>query len=327
MNYLLEKTIAHAALSFNEASDFMHAIAEDRLSNETISGVLVGIQMRGVELEELNGFRQALLELSLTPKIDASDAIDLCGTGGDGKNTFNISTTSALILAAMGKRVIKHGNYGVSSMCGSSNVLEELGFTFSQNTDELNRDLNSTNICFLHAPLFHPTLKKVGGIRASLGVRTIFNSLGPLVNPVQPKYQLTGTYSLELARIYQHILKDERTDFRVLYGMDCYDEITLTDSTRILGKHVDTIVDHNSFNVKKIEASSLFSGNTVREAANIVRAILGGDGTEAQNHVVGANVATALQLFEPEKEINELFQLTQNFIKSGEASKLLKRSL
>ncbi len=313
------------ALSFEEASDFIHSVAEDRLSNETVSGILVGIQMRGVALEELKGFRQALLELSLAPKIDASEAIDLCGTGGDGKNTFNISTTSALIMAAMGKRVIKHGNYGVSSMCGSSNVLEELGFPFSKDTDELNRSLETNNICFLHAPLFHPTLKKVGGIRANLGVRTIFNNLGPLVNPVQPKYQLTGTYSLELAKIYQHLLKDERTDFRVVYGLDCYDEITLTDSTRIFGKHVDTIVDYNSFNVKKINPSSLFSGNSVREASDIVRAILSGKGTEAHNHVVSANVAIALQLFEPEKELNELFQLAQNFIKSGEARKLLKK--
>ena len=323
MNYLLEKTIAYEAFTYDEALDFIHAIAEDRLSEETISGVLVGIQMRGVELEELDGFRTALLQLSIKPKLDANQAIDVCGTGGDGKDTFNVSTSTALVLAAMGKRVIKHGNYGVSSHCGSSNVLEALGFSFSTDADELNKSLDTQNICFLHAPLFHPTLKKVAKVRKNLGVRTIFNSLGPLVNPAQPTYQLTGTYSLELAKIYQHILKDKRDDFRVVYGMDCYDEITLTDSTRVLGKHVDEVIDHTTFAVQKTDPSLLSSGNTIENAAEIIRTLLRGEGSPAQNNVVAANVATALQLFEPEKELHAHFLHAREFIKSGAGQKQL----
>ncbi len=317
MNYLLEKTIQYEAFSFEEAQDFIYAIDDDRINEATIAGVLVGIQMRGVQLQELKGFRQALLELSIKPNLSVTDAIDLCGTGGDGKNTFNVSTTSALILASMGKKVIKHGNYGVSSLCGSSNVLEALGYTFSNNSEHLNKDLEDHNICFLHAPLFHPTMKKVAPIRKKLGVRTIFNSLGPLVNPVQPTYQLTGTYSLELARLYQHILKEDRTDFRVVYGMDCFDEITLTDSTRVLGKNSDEILDHTTFAVEKTQSEELFSGTTIEQAAQIIKSILSGKGTPVQNNVIAANVATSLQLFEPGSSLSYHFQKALDHIQSG----------
>ncbi|MDX2359989.1 MAG: anthranilate phosphoribosyltransferase [Crocinitomicaceae bacterium] len=319
MNYLLDKILNKEIFSFEEASAFIHAIEEDRLTAEIISGILIGIQLRGVQLEELKGFRQALLELSITPDIDVSEAIDLCGTGGDGKDTFNISTTSAFVLAAMGKRVIKHGNYGVSSSCGSSNVLEALGVKFSSNSDELNRSLNERNICFLHAPLFHPTMKKVARIRKNLGVRTIFNSLGPLVNPVQPEYQLTGTYSLELAKVYQHLLKDQRTDFRVVYGMDGYDEITLTDDTRVFGKHVDTLINAAAFNANSVDRSEIISGLSINSSAQIIRNILKGKGTLAQNQVVAANVATALQVTDTTQSLNNLFANSLEFIKSGKA--------
>ena len=217
MKTLLEKLLRHEHLTFEEARSFIFAIEEEKFTPETISGMLMTIQMRGAQLNEMKGFRSALLELSHRIDLDSEQAIDLCGTGGDGKNTFNISTTTAFVLASMGKKVIKHGNYGVSSLCGSSNVLEELGVTFTSNQGELQRQLDERNICFLHAPLFHPAMKKVAPIRRNLGVRTIFNNLGPLINPAQPRFQLTGTYSLELARIYQHILRNERTNYRVLF--------------------------------------------------------------------------------------------------------------
>lgn len=327
MNQLLEKIIAHEPLTESEASSFIHGISEDEYTTEEISGMLVGIQMRGIQLSEINGFRSALLALSLPIEIDASDAIDLCGTGGDGKNTFNISTTTAFVLSAMGIPVVKHGNYGVSSLCGSSNVLEYLGISFSEEQTTLQQQLAKTSICFLHAPLFHPTIKKVASVRKNLATRTLFNCLGPLVNPAQPAYQLTGTFSLELARIYQHLLKNERKEFTVAYGMDRYDEITLTDDTRLLSKSQDTVVSATTFGIPAVSNSDLFAGNSIHEAAKIMVDILNGNGTHAQQQVVAANSAVALQLYHPTVPLKELFQETHSFIAGGYAKHQLKKCL
>lgn len=324
MNSLLEKIINHEALNFDDSRAFIFGIENNQITSEEAAGIMVGIQMRGIQLDELDGFRSALLELCQPIDLDAANAIDLCGTGGDGKNTFNISTTTSLVLAAMGKKVIKHGNYGVSSMCGSSNVLEELGFNFKTSSGELNHDLDQTNICFLHAPLFHPTMKKVASTRKNLGIRTLFNSLGPIVNPTQPGYQLTGTYSLELAKMYQHILNKNRVNFNVVYGMDGYDELTLTDSTRLLGKYDDKIFTSESFRTEKVRPDEILAGNTIQSAANIIVTILSGKGIKVHNDIIAANVATALQLYQTETPITELFNESIAFIHSGQAAKHFK---
>jgi len=324
MNNLLEKIINHEPLNFDDSRAFIYAIENETISSEEAAGIMVGIQMRGIQLDELDGFRSALLDLCLPIELDSENAIDLCGTGGDGKNTFNISTTTSLILSAMGKKVIKHGNYGVSSICGSSNVLEELGFNFSTNSGDLNRELDATNICFVHAPLFHPTMKKIAPTRKNLGIRTLFNSLGPIVNPAQPEYQLTGTYSLELAKMYQHILNKKRTNFNVLFGMDGYDELTLTDSTRLLGKYEDKIISANSFRTKSIDPNDISAGTSIKSAAAIISQILAGKGSDSQNEVVAANTAMALSLYNPTEELSELFKESVAFIKSGQASKHFK---
>lgn len=321
MKKLLDKIIAQESFTFEESKAFIHGIENETINDATLAGILIGFQTKGLELQEVNGFKTALLELCRPVDIDSENAIDLCGTGGDGKNTFNISTTSSLILASMGKKVIKHGNYGVSSVSGSSNVLEAIGFTFEKKSDKLQKALDEKNICFLHAPLFHPTLKKAAKVRADMGVRTIFNCLGPLVNPAQPKYQLTGTYSLDLAKTYQHVLKNERNDYRVVYGMDGYDEITLTNSTRVLGKYNDQIVDAKTFGVNTITANGIHGGNTVTEAAKILISILKGKGTDAQNASVSANVAMGLQLYFPKEKLISLYNESLNFIKSGQAAK------
>ena len=274
MKNTLNKIIERQPLTFQEAKNIIYAIAEEKINDSQIVAILVGLQMRGLQLEEIKGFREALLELCLPVELDGSNALDLCGTGGDGKNTFNISTTTSFVVSAMGYQVIKHGNYGVSSSCGSSNVLEELGYTFTNDSKLLNKQLEDSNICFLHAPLFHPTLMKVGPLRKNLGIRTFFNSLGPLVNPVQPKNQLTGTFNLELAKIYQHILKDDRNEFRVVYGMDGYDEFTLTDQTRILGRTSDEYLSANNFSINAVNSESIHSGNSIKNAADIIRSIL-----------------------------------------------------
>ncbi|MCH2231560.1 MAG: anthranilate phosphoribosyltransferase [Crocinitomicaceae bacterium] len=324
MRHLLNKTIEGEAFSYTEAYNFIMAIDQETISQEVIAGILVGIQLRGIHLEELKGFKSALLELCVRIELESYNAIDLCGTGGDGKDTFNISTTTSLILAGMGYKVIKHGNYGVSSICGSSNVLEALGFNFTTDKKTLECNLKKDNICFLHAPLFHPTMKKIAPVRRSLGIRTIFNCLGPLVNPAQPMYQLTGTYSLEMSKLYQHILKENRNDYRVVYGMDGYDEITLTDATRVLGKHVDFIVDSTDFSTKKINTEDLFAGKSIQNAAQIIIRILNGEGTNSQNDVIASNAALALQMLEPNHTIQEAFNETIDFIKSGSAAQLIK---
>lgn len=321
MKRYTEKIMDKAPFSEADASDFVHAIGERQLSDAEIACVLTGIQLRGVTLEELQGFRSALLDRALKPELDTTNAIDVCGTGGDGKNTFNISTTSAFVLAAMGHKVIKHGNYGVSSSCGSSNVLESLGFSFTTDIRTLASQLETQNICFLHAPLFHPTLKEVAPVRKQLGVRTLFNGLGPLVNPVQPPYQLTGTYSLELSKIYQHVLRPHREGFSVVHGMDGYDEISLTDNTRLLGMHDDRVISPEHFGSRRIDHASIASGGNIDAAAKLLRNVLRGNGSDAQTHVVAANVALALCTKEPTTELRDAFAESKKFIRSGQTAK------
>lgn len=327
MKEIVEKIINYEYLTEDDAKRFIFKIDAEEFNEANLGAILTGIQIRGATLEELNGFRSALLEVCIPIQLDAEKAIDVCGTGGDGKDTFNISTTTAFVLSAMGIKVIKHGNYGVSSVCGSSNVLESVGIKFKSDSNELSEDLKSKNICFIHAPLFHPTLKKVANVRRNLGIRTVFNSLGPLVNPAQPKFQLTGTYSLELAHIYTHLLKDKRTDFRVIYGLDGHDEITLTDSCKIIGKYGNSILNSDDLNTTKVDHLEISSGSSITESSRIMINILKGKGTTAQNKVVAANVTTALQMYHPSTNMLEIFREVQAFLQSGQAFKHHKFNL
>jgi anthranilate phosphoribosyltransferase len=295
MKTILQKILEHHQLTYHEAKELISTINQGLFNEYQLVAILSGLQMRGVSLEELRGFQDALLELAVPIDLSAYDGIDVCGTGGDGKNTFNISTTTALILASMGYKVIKHGNYGVSSLSGSSNVLESLGFTFKQTQDELEKELEETNLVILHAPLFHPTLFQVGKLRKELGVRTFFNCLGPLVNPAKPSYQLTGTFSLELARIYPFLLNEKRKNFKVTYGLDGYDELTLTANTKVLGKFEDTIYNHSTFSLpEKIAPEKLHGGTNQQEAAKIVVQILKGSAPDVHKQLIAANVASAI---------------------------------
>jgi anthranilate phosphoribosyltransferase len=224
-------------------------------------------------------------------------------------------------MAAMGYKVIKHGNYGVSSNCGSSTVVEALGLKLTSDQKALQKDLNKTNLCFLHAPLFHPTMKKVGVLRQKLGIRTIFNALGPLVNPVQPAYQQTGTFSLELARSYAHVLRSERKRFIVFHGMSGYDELTLCDATRAIGSKEDRILQPKDYLLPKILPSSIHSGSTPQENASLIRTILKGEGSEEQTNVIAANVTEAQLLYHPQSDRQEIFSTTKKYIRSGYAAK------
>lgn len=318
MKTLLEKIISRTHLERNEAYECMLRIGNGEVSDAQTVAIMTGLQMRGLQLDELIGFRNALLELAVTVKFDVDQCIDVCGTGGDGKNTFNISTTSAFVLASMGYKVVKHGNYGVSSLCGSSNVLESLGYVFTNDQEALQRQLDKNNICFLHAPLFHPALKQVAPLRKALGVTTFFNGMGPLVNPAHPTHQLTGTYSLELAKQYQHVLRKDRQEFAVLHGLDGFDELTFIGATRVLGQQRDELLTQNPMEVA-IQLEQLSGGTSTDEAATILVQLLKGKGTQAQNIVIAGNVALALQTFHRELSYTDAFHQAHEHLLSGVA--------
>ena len=286
-------------------------IAEGQYNTSQIASFLTVYMMRSINLEELEGFRSALLELCIAIDLSEFDTIDLCGTGGDGKDTFNISTLSSFVTAGAGVKVTKHGNYGVSSGCGSSNVLEALGVKFSNDQDFLKRCVDQAGICILHAPLFHPAMKNVAPVRRELGVKTFFNMLGPLVNPAFPKNQLTGVFNLELARLYHYLFQKTDTNFTILYALDGYDEISLTGPTKAFSKNSEGILTPQDFGVLPLEASQIAGGDNVESSANIIMNVIQNKGTQAQQEVVCANagmaIATALDLspidgFEKAKE-------------------------
>lgn len=324
MKDILNKIISRAHLDKTEAYNCMLAIGNGTLNDAQTVALITGIQMRGLQLDELNGFREALLELALPMKFDVDDSIDVCGTGGDGKNTFNISTATAFVLAGIGYKVVKHGNYGVSSLCGSSNVLENLGYTFTNNRDTLQKQLDAANICFMHAPLFHPALKAVAPLRKALGIATFFNSMGPLVNPANPTHQLSGTYSLELARQYQHALRKERKEFAVLHGMDGYDELTFIGVTRIFGRQRDELIEGSPLK-QAITLPEISGGDTINAASGLLVNLLQGKGSQQQNTVLAGNVALALQTFNPEKNFSRAFAEAHEAVLAGAAINNLKK--
>lgn len=321
MQVYLHKILQHELLNAEDCEAIIDQIASSNFNATQLTAILTHLHIRGEQLEELNGFRAALLRRVLPVELDSDHAIDLCGTGGDGKSTFNISTTSSLVLAAMGYKVIKHGNHGVSSICGSSTVLEALGIPLRSDVRYLTKELAKKNVCFLHAPLFHPTLKQIGTLRKELGIRTLFNALGPLVNPAQPKYQLTGTYSLELAKSYAHILHTDNKYFSVVHGVSGYDEITLTDQTRSYTNSGDKLIQASDFLQARVSPEDVCGGKNPTENAQIIRNILQGKGSKAQMLVVAANVTEARMLYLPTENKLDIFQETHAFILSGQGAK------
>lgn len=311
MKAILNRLIQHQQLSKEEARQMIINIADGQYNTSQIASFLTVYMMRSISLEELEGFREALLELCIAIDLSEFDTIDLCGTGGDGKDTFNISTLSSFVTAGAGIKVTKHGNYGVSSGCGSSNVLEALGIKFSNDQDFLKRCVDQAGICILHAPLFHPAMKNVAPVRRELGVKTFFNMLGPLVNPAFPKNQLTGVFNLELARLYHYLFQKTDTNFTILYALDGYDEISLTGPTKAFSKSSERVLTPQDFGVLPLEASQIAGGNNVDSSAKIFMNVIQNKGTQAQQEVVCANagmaIATALDLspiegFEKAKE-------------------------
>lgn len=294
MKEILNRLTQHETLQKEEASSILFQIAKGAYNPSQIASFLTVFMMRSITLEELEGFREALLELCVAIDLSEFTPIDLCGTGGDGKDTFNISTLSSFITAGAGVKVAKHGNYGISSGCGSSNVLEHLGIKFSNKEDFLRRCIDQAGICVLHAPLFHPAMKNVAPIRRELGVKTFFNMLGPLVNPAFPKNQLTGVFNLELARLYGYLFQKTDQNFTILYALDGYDEISLTGPARAIRKSGESTINPQDFGVEPLSEKQITGGDTVSSSAAIFMSVLDGKGTTAQNNVVSANAAMAI---------------------------------
>jgi anthranilate phosphoribosyltransferase len=295
MKEILEHLYQHKTLSKAEAKTILIDIASGKYNHYQIASFLTAFIMRNITLDELKGFREALLELCHRVNLSAYNAMDVCGTGGDGKNTFNISTLSSFVVAGASIPVAKHGNYGVSSVSGSSNVLEQLCIHFQTEESKLKQQLDNANICFLHAPQFHPAMKFVAPVRKELGVKTFFNMLGPLVNPAQPKVQLVGVFSLELARMYQYLFQEEQMQYTIIHALDGFDEVSLTDECKLISENEERIIKPNYFGFDAVSLAEIHGGNTVEEAAEIFMTILKGEGTKAQNEVVLANAALAIK--------------------------------
>lgn len=325
MKNILGKLHSHERLDKDEAREILIGISENRYNPAQIAAFISVYLMRSISVQELQGFQEALLELCVPIDIESDEAIDVCGTGGDGKNTFNISTLSAFVLAGAGKKVIKHGNYGVSSVCGSSNVLQYLGHQFTNDQDILKRQLEQCNITFLHAPLFHPALKSVGPIRRELGVKTFFNMLGPLVNPAQPGFQLVGVFNLKVARLYQYLLADKHVKECIVHCLGGYDEISLTKEAKIIQSGQEKILRPNDFGTSSLMPSDIYGGETIAEAANIFVNVLQDKDTLSRKNVVSSNAALALQLYHPEYSLSDCREMATESIESGAAYKVFNQ--
>lgn len=324
MKNILNKLINHEVLSKEEAKDVLINISSGAYNPSQISAFLTVFMMRSITIDELSGFREALLELCIRVDLSAYNAIDLCGTGGDGKDTFNISTLASFVAAGAGIKVAKHGNYGVSSISGSSNVMEKMGIKFSNDPSFLEKCIDQAGICVLHAPLFHPAMKNVGPIRKELAVKTFFNMLGPMVNPSFPKNQLVGVFNLELARMYAYLYQNTDVNFTILHSLDGYDEISLTGPTKIITSDMEGMLKPEDFNVRLLSQREIEGGRTIEESADMFVSIISGKGSEAQNNVVCANAGMAISTV-TKCSPQEGFKQAKESLFSGKALNVLKK--
>lgn len=318
MKEILQYLFNHNTLTKVEAKAVLTEIAQNKFNENEVTSFVTVFLMRSITLEELEGFTEALMQLCVQVDL-GEDLADIVGTGGDGKNTFNISTLASFVVAGAGQKVAKHGNYGVSSVSGSSNVLEKLGYHFKNNEADLKSDLEKANICFLHAPLFHPALKTVAPLRKGLGLKTFFNILGPLVNPAQPKYSVIGTYNLEIARLYQYLLQKQERNFTLVHAMDGYDEISLTADAKIITNSTEKIYAPEDFGFANIDSEAIFGGESIEQAAKLFKSILEGSGTDAQNAVVCVNAAVVLNSTGKFGDYNNCLKMAQESLTQGKA--------
>ena len=325
MNKLLQYLFEHKTLSYQQAKETLIAISNNAYNDTEVTAFITVFLMRSITIEELQGFRDALLELCVKVNLEQNKTIDIVGTGGDGKNTFNISTLACFIVAGTGQKVAKHGNYGATSISGASNVMENLGYKFSSDSNKLKHEVEAANICFMHAPLFHPALKTVAPIRKNIGLRTFFNMLGPMVNPAQPTYQLVGVYNLEMARLYNYLLQQKQTPFTIIHSLDGYDEISLTNDTKVITNKGEFLFTPEELGKRSVEPQDIYGGNTAEEAAKLFVKICKGEGTWAQNAVVLANAAMALRCTKTYNHYNEAYDAAVESLETGKAFYCLEK--
>lgn len=324
MKKILQYLFEYKTLSREQAKEVLINMSRGQFNESEMSAFITVFLMRSITIEELQGFRDALLELCVKIDLQGHAVMDIVGTGGDGKNTFNISTLSCFIVAGAGQKVAKHGNYGATSISGSSNVMEQLGYRFKNSNETLLKELEAANICFLHAPLFHPALKIVGPIRKNLGVRTFFNMLGPMVNPADPAFQLVGVYNLEMARIYNYLLQQTGKAFTIIHSLDGYDEISLTGDTKVITNEGEKVMTPEQLGKRLVSAEDIYGGNTTEEAARIFQKIIKGEGSWAQNAVVLANAAMALHCTGTYASYDAAYHAAVDSLESGRAHQSLQ---
>lgn len=325
MKQILYNLFEHRNLSKEEARILLHNIAEGHYNDTQIASLITVFLMRNISLEELDGFREALLELRCKVKLEDNKVIDIVGTGGDGKDTFNISTCASFVVAGAGYKVCKHGNYGASSVSGASNVMEYHGVKFSGNNDIHKRSMDKCNIAYLHAPLFNPAMKAVANVRKNLGIRSFFNILGPLVNPVMPAYQLLGVYNLALLRMYSYMFLSSGTRFAVVHSLDGYDEISLTSDFKVNCPDGEKIYSPESIGFEKCYEKDLYGGSTISQAAKIFDNVLNNQAADAQKNSVIANAAFAISIITPGKDIGNCIMEAEYSLESGKAKESFKK--
>lgn len=316
---LLIELTNHKTLSEAEAKQALQLLASGDFNDQQMAVFMTVFMMRKISVQELLGFRAAMLELCKSVDLSEYDAMDLCGTGGDGKDTFNISTLASFVVAGAGQNVTKHGNTGVSSVCGSSNLLAHFGYEFTNEQDNLKRSLDEAGICFLHAPLFHPAMKNVAPVRKALGLKTFFNMLGPMVNPSFPKKQLVGVFDLELARLYGYLYQQTDSQFTIVHSIDGYDEISLTGAFKIISNKGEALFQPATIGLPQIDAADIYGGKTVEESAKIFMRILDGEGSKSQNDVVIANAGLALYTANQDSTLEHSMESARDSLESGKA--------
>lgn len=325
MKQILNDLYQQKKLSKPQAKEILINIAASKYNDAHLASFMTVFMMRPITADELSGFRDALKELAIQVDLSEFNTIDIVGTGGDGKDTFNISTLTSFIVAGTGQKVAKHGNYSVSSQSGSSDMLESFGYQFTNDENTLKQQLETANICFLHAPKFHPAMKAVGPTRKALALKTFFNMLGPLVNPSSPQNQLLGTFNLEVARLYNYILQEENSNYGIVHALDGYDEISLTGPFKLFTKQGEELITPEELGFKNLAQSEIFGGNSVADAAKIFKTILEGKGTEAQNNVVLTNAAFALKTVDEKKSFSDAFAEAKDSLFSGKAKECLSK--
>jgi anthranilate phosphoribosyltransferase len=325
MKSIFNRLCQYQTLTRSESEEILTKITTGQYNESQTTAFLTIFMMRPVSLDELQGFRDAMLNLCIRVNLGDYNTIDVCGTGGDGFDTFNISTLSAFVLAGAGEKVVKHGNYGVSSICGSSNIMEYFGHKFTNDQSKLTKELDEAGICFLHAPLFNPAMKNVAGIRKQLGVKTFFNMLGPMINPSSPENQLIGVFSHELARLYNYVYQKGDIPYAIIHSNDGYDEISLTSPFHFITRNSERFLDPEELGLKNVEKEEIYGGKTIEDSAAIFKAVLNGKGTYAQHSVVVANTAAALNVLHPEKNLRQCASIADETIISGKAEKTFEK--